>query len=287
MSDENVDQAGEPNATRDSMSEAAEELAASIRDGVSAVRKAATESAPATVTPTPVPSEPLTAERLNKIAEEEGVGGALHAVGREVLVPLQGQSFNLAKEARRENVEQHPQLGEFARKNKAKIDELIVQRGITDQELATKGFTGIVQELYNGDPAVQQEKFDKEVQARVDAALIKAGITPSQEGAPAAAPVTPSTGAPARPPVERPSATPVAAPIKQGQTREDAINAVKVTPEELSDARQLWHMSEYDLKKQKFEIEEQRQLLGDRGLKAVGGIPVCTLEECGLPIRSE
>lgn len=260
--------------------QAVSELVETIRSGSSTIREATAAATPKEeVVEAPI-AEPLTIERLNELADPEqggSVGKALQEVGEKVLAPMYGKQFDTAKRLQRKLVEQNVELGEFARAHRKEVDEYITSRGVTDQVLADDGYEEHVKELMDRDPTLREARDKVKLEEAVATRLKELGYDP--EVIPTV--VTPvQTSAPR--PTDRPVARPSVGPGPVLLTEAQQIARVQVSEKEAKEAKDVWGMTVADVQKQRFERLKLEDELGEMGLRNVGGLPVCTLEEIGL-----
>src|SRR5258705_2800061 len=73
----------------------------------------------------PRPQADMRPEALTKLANEQGVGAAIQAVGVHVLAPMQAEAYDLAVKTQRRVVERDAELGRWAEKHSNEIDAAI------------------------------------------------------------------------------------------------------------------------------------------------------------------
>jgi hypothetical protein len=166
----------------------------------------------------------------------------------------------------RRMAERDPDMGPLMKRYSKQIDTKIRDLNITDAYLSQYGYEGIARAVASEDPAYLEERAtviaDKKIAER-DAAAAKAA-----KPAPAA-----------RTPVEGVHAGSVSAPRAPAATEEAAIRAVEVSAADVEQGRLLFGMSEDDIKRQRWEIQQQEARYGAFGIKQLGGVPICELSD--------
>ena len=257
----------------DNLSTQIDSLAKQIESGTLRLREASDRvSAPQTVQP--VAAAPLTEAELTKIADERGVGAAITEHIKRVEAPafmsLLAQNANL----QRKNAERDPMLGKVLKKYGKEVEAKIRELGINDAYLAEKGYDSIV----------------KLVAAENDPALLMPDAPAPNAPAPAPAPKAPAAPAAPAPAIVAPLPSaegvyngPVVATPAPNRSVEDEIRAVPVERREVDFVRDVFDMTEADLKKQRYEMQQNTKKYGEDGLKRIGGMPICTFGDIGFP----
>lgn len=255
------DQGAELNAAVDSILETMRSAGAKLQAGAAAL--------PAPVQPSAPARKVVTQESLTKTANDQGFGAAIGEFTEGALLPtLLDTNKKLAK-AQRDIAMTSPEVAKLATRFKEKIESAATQRG-GDSYIAENGYAALVMEIANQDPTFQNERIEARAQ-EIAASRVPAPVAGS---APAVAPtIIRSEGV---------HAGVVAAPSAPSRTMEDEIRATVLTPEEET-ARGKWRMTAAEAKKQKIEVARLRVQYGDEGIKALGGIPVISLQELGIP----
>jgi 2-oxoglutarate dehydrogenase E2 component (dihydrolipoamide succinyltransferase) len=255
----------------DNLSTQIDSLAKQIESGTLRLREASDRvSAPQVVQP--VAAAPLTEAELTKIADERGVGAAITEHIKRVEAPafmsLLSQNANL----QRKNAERDPMLGKVLKKYGKEVEAKIRELGINDAYLAEKGYDSIV----------------KLVAAENDPALLMPDAPAPTAPAPAPkAPAAPAAPAPVivapLPSAEGVYNGPVVSTPAPNRSVEDEIRAVPVERREVDFVRDVFDMTEADLKKQRYEMQQNTKKYGEDGLKRIGGMPICTFGDIGFP----
>jgi hypothetical protein len=250
-----------------------EEFAKGVAEMTETIRQATAAAAPKPAAAPAVPAVDLSAEGLDRMAKEQGVGKVMQAVGQHVLLPMQEQAYDLAIKANRRLVEKDPELGKWAKKHKAAVDAAIKA---DPRRAAEDGVDGIVRSLRDGDSEFQNERVEAEVQRRL-----------AEEKAKAPEPVpgpylTPAPRVPVdRPaPVSAPSASPATAPT----TLSAEIASIPVSDEEVAEFRRLVPGGT----KEDIQIHRHARLQAQKDMvqyNRQGGVPICSLEEIGQAPR--
>lgn len=232
-------------------------------------------TAAATAPPAPVaPQKPaLTEERLNEVAAEHGVGQAMKVFAEEAMLPLQMHNYDVAAKQAKKIAFQDPELGAWAKSHSKQIDEHVKSQGITSQYLAENGYEGVVHSLRDQDPAVRQAEIQTEAERIANEMLEARGVTAP---APKTVAAVSRPGLPPTPGSPPPNLTPQ-------QTREQAISAIEVSQADIDFQKKYFKMSPAEAKKQRYERLELEKKHGEHGLKAIGGYPICSLADLGIP----
>ena len=260
-----------------------EEFAKGVAEMTESIR-----SATAAVTPKPAaaPAVDLSAEGLDRMAKEQGVGKVMQTIGAQVLVPMQEQAYDLAIKANRRLVEKDPELGKWAKKHKSAVDAAITRdRHARLERAAIKadprraaedGVDGIVRSLRDGDSEFQNETVEARVQQR---------LTEERAKAPEPVPGPYLTPAP-RVPVDRPSPVSASSPTSAAAptTLSAEIAAIPVSDDEVTEFRRLVPGGT----KEDIQIHRHARLQAQKDMTQYnrqGGVPICSLEEIGQAPR--
>jgi hypothetical protein len=249
-----------------------EEFAKGVAEMTETIRAATAAAAPKPVAPT-TPAVDLSAEGLDRMAKEQGVGKVMQTIGQQVLVPMQEQAYDLAIKANRRLVEKDPELGKWAKKHKSAVDAAIKA---DPRRAAEEGVDGIVRSLRDGDSEFQNERVETEVQRRLAEEKAK---TPEIVPGPY---LTPAPRVPVdRPaPVSAPSASTPAAPT----TLSAEIAAIPVSDDEVAEFRRLVPGGT----REDIQIHRHARLQAQKDMvqyNRQGGVPICSLEEIGQAPR--
>lgn len=247
-----------------------EEFAKGVAEMTESIR-----SATAAVTPKPAaaPAVDLSAEGLDRMAKEQGVGKVMQTIGAQVLVPMQEQAYDLAIKANRRLVEKDPELGKWAKKHKSAVDAAIKA---DPRRAAEDGVDGIVRSLRDGDSEFQNETVEARVQQR---------LTEERAKAPEPVPGPYLTPAP-RVPVDRPSPVSASSPTSAAAptTLSAEIAAIPVSDDEVTEFRRLVPGGT----KEDIQIHRHARLQAQKDMTQYnrqGGVPICSLEEIGQAPR--
>jgi len=266
MSDEPIDT---PEAR---FSQNVSELVESIK-GVPAAIRGAVADAAKPLTPEPAPQSQLTEERLNEVAQEYGIGAAMKILAVEGMVPMQMQNYNLLAKRNLRDVEKDSELGGWAKEHRAEIDAKVKADGISAQYLAEHGYEGVVRSLRDLDPTVREAEIKAEVDRQLAERVAAGGYVPTPIRTP--------------PPVGRPGAPPAlgSPPVNltSQQTRDEAIAAVEMSAQDVDFQKRYFRLTPEQAKRQRYEREALEKKHGEHGLKALGGYPICTLTDLGIP----
>ena len=243
-----------------------EEFAKGVAEMTEAIKATTAAVAPK---PAAAPSIDLSAEGLDRMAKEQGVGKVMQTIGQQVLVPMQDQAYDLAIKANRRLVEKDPELGKWAKKHKASVDAAIKA---DPRRAAEDGVDGIVRSLRDGDSEFQNERVETEVQRR---------LVEERAKAPEPVPGPYLTPAP-RTPVDRPS--PVSATSATSTviptTLAAEIAAIPISDDEVTEFRRLVPGGT----REDIQIHRHARLQAQKDMTQYnrqGGVPICSLEEIG------
>lgn len=238
-------------------------LAKEISEGVAAIREARSTPAPAVQS-----RAPLTKEEMTKVADEKGVGEVLQNYSETVVGPVAMALVAQNARLRKELAASDPVLKKILNKYPKQVDEKIKALGLNDATLAERGYGDVI----------------RAVAAELDPSLLMPEPAPEAKKpepvvAPAPAPAAPAVVTP----VESVYSGPVSAPPTPSKGVDEQIAEVKVEPREAKFMRDNFDMSEGEVKKQRYEIAKAYEKYGEDGIKRIGGVPVCSFGDMGLP----
>jgi hypothetical protein len=176
------------------------------------------------------------------------------------MLALLAQNAKLQRQA----AESDPKLGPLMKRFSKQIDAKAKELGLNDAYFAEKGFAAVARMVAAEDDTYFEERVTEEVGKRAPASAPAPATTPKvkQEGVYSGPASNPPAGA---------------------ESTEDAIRKIKVDPEEAKVA-DLMGLTTEDIKVQKYEIEQQsKKYGGEKGFKRIGGIPVVSFKDMGLP----
>jgi hypothetical protein len=247
------------------------EMTGTLQEGVNALTSAA-ESLAASVKPTPATAAVKSAEQMkaefDQIAAEKGTGAAFEFYNQQVAGPLAmaivEQSAAHVAKMQKAVAEKDPELKPLMRRYGKEIAEVAKAKGTA--WVAENGYEGLVRDIAGRDPKYQEER---------EAAIGKKALEEYQAAHPA-------PGAPG-PTQEGVHVGPVVLPSKPATPDAD-LSAIPVSAEELEVGRTLFGMDKKSIQTQKKEISEWTQKAGGViGLKKLGGTPICSYADIGLP----
>jgi hypothetical protein len=230
---------------------------------------AATKKIGEGIAPAPPVREPLSKEKLAKIAGAE-TAEAISTFAEEGVLPVMLDSNRKMAKIRRESAMKDPEVAPLLKKYKKEIDAEIQARG-GDVYVAEHGLDALTFEIANRDPKFREAKVEEEVQRRLTEERAKP-------------PVAPVVVVPAVVPQEGVQAGAVGGTSPAAaKTVAEQIAATEVSQEDATFYRKNFGMSIADIQKQRFEIAAMERKHGATGLKREGGIPICSLEDIGVP----
>jgi hypothetical protein len=249
------------------------ELEQAVDGFLTTIRAASDTLKAATPAPAAPAAEPLSEAKLDQAADPQAGGSVGKAIGtfaREGVMPVVMDANTKMSNIRKEMAERDPATKPLMIRFAKEIEAEAKRRGGV-LYTAEHGFEGLAIEIANRDPKYRAEVVEAEVQRR---------LAEEKAKQPAAAPTT--TAAPARTEGVQAGAvapTAPAAPLSGAA----AISAIEVTAEDVEFNRKAFGISKQDVQKQRYEIEQLEKKYGAHGLRQLGGIPICTLAECGIP----
>lgn len=207
---------------------------------------------------------------FDQIANEKGTGAALEFYSQSIVGPaamaIVGQTAGHVAKLQKQVAEKDPELKPLMRRYSKEIAEAVRGRG-GDSWIAENGYEGLVREIAGKDPKYVEEK---------DAALKKTAVDEYIAA-------HPQPGAPG-PSQEGVSIVPVVASPTPKPNDDAALAAIQITAEEMEVAGPVFGMTKRDAQIQKQEIAAWTVKAGGKiGLKKMGGVPICSYAEIGLP----
>lgn len=232
----------------------------------------------------PAPATPPSREALLKDLDEAGKKGAgeyTKALADNVLVPMQASNVRAAAQINRRIVEKDSAVGPLYKRYRKEVEARAAELG-GDAYIAEKGLESVIRSVAAEDPAYVEELAETRANAKIaerEAAAKAATEKEEQEKA--------ARAAAARPPVEKVHAGAAPAPSAPEASEEEEIKAIQVTDADADIARRVFRITANDVRQQRHQIAKMEKKYGALGIRQLGGIPICTMADIGLPEPGE